>query len=150
MYGSEKKELKNIDHENLDLKNIESQVCGITGGIVIKQYGEVIIEPRCCGDIGNLKNWENIFSRKTEEWKELWIGHPEIFYRNFNQDIEFSTFGKSELNQIKPVLKISETTLKNNLVRIRNEQAKFEIKIRNTLNRLSIKYSNEIAKLMVS
>ncbi|MEN7546988.1 hypothetical protein AAG747_03665 [Rapidithrix thailandica] len=75
----------------------------ISGGIVVKMEDEFPIEPTCCGDLGNLLEWENIFKEGTEKWQPLWIGHPWIFYRKTNNKIEFSDYFETNIEALGKV-----------------------------------------------
>lgn len=37
-------------------------------------------------------NWKKVVSEKTKKWKEIWIGHPSVFYRNKGNEIELSEY----------------------------------------------------------
>ncbi len=141
-----KTELKEVD-----LADYEEQVGLICGGIVVKMENEIIIEPMCCGDIGNLHEWKNIINETSKNWKQLWIGHPWVFYKKENGIIEFSDYYESnleDLKEIKSVLKIQEKDFITQFKLIKNQQIEFENRIQIILDKLAIKNSKEIAKLM--
>lgn len=118
---------------------------------MIKIKDKFPIEPTCCGDIGNLYEWEEIFESSDTNWKQLWIGHPWIFYRKANNEIEFSDYYEvniDEIKNIRSILKISIDDLKNKLDIAKNEQIDFERKIQIILEEMGIENSNQIAKLM--
>ena len=54
---------------DIDLEDYEEQVGKLCGGVVIKINNNPIIEPSCCGDLGNLSEWENIFSSEPNGWR---------------------------------------------------------------------------------
>lgn len=147
----ELKEIIRSELKEVDLDDFEEQVGRICGGIAIKIGNEFPIEPTCCGDIGNLYEWEEIFEKANKGWKQLWIGHPWIFYRKANNEIEFSDYYEANIDEIKnirSILKISIDDLKNKLEITKNEQINFERKIQIALEEMGIKNSNRIAKLM--
>lgn len=41
----------------------------------------MLIEPTCCGDLGNLSEWREAAAYRQSAWKMLWIGHPWISVR---------------------------------------------------------------------
>lgn len=148
---SELKEILKSELKEIELDDFEEQVGRICGGIVIKIKNKFPIEPTCCGDIGNLYEWEEIFENSDTNWKQLWIGHPWIFYRKANNEIEFSDYYEANIDEIKnirSILKISIDDLKNKLEIAKNEQISFERKIQIILEEMGIKNSNRIAKLM--
>ena len=100
--NSELKEILKNELKEVELDDYEEQVGKICGGIVIKTGGEIRIEPTCCGDIGNLHSWEKIFENMNQDWRQLWIGHPWVFYRVENEMVEFSDY--YEANKI-PIIK---------------------------------------------
>ena len=58
-----KKELQNIE-----FNDFADQVEHLCGGVAIELGGEIIIEPSCCGDLGNLSGWENICDSEIGVW----------------------------------------------------------------------------------
>lgn len=148
---SELKEILKSELQEVELADLEDQVGRICGGIVLKIENEFPIEPTCCGDIGNLYDWEDIFENENKDWKQLWIGHPWIFYRRVDDKIEFSDYYEAnidEIKNVKSILKIPITDLKNKLEVIKRDQIKFERRIQMVLAEMGIKNSNRIAKLM--
>ena len=148
---TELKEILKSELEEVELDDYEEQVGRIYGGIVIKIENEFQIEPTCCGDIGNLYGWEEIIENSNKDWKQLWIGHPWIFYRIINDGIEFSDYYEAnieDIEKIKSILKIPIKDLKNRLKIIKKEQIEFEKRIQNVLDEMGIENSNRIAKLM--
>jgi len=147
----ELKEILKSELKEVELDDFEEQIGKIYGGIVMKTKDKFPIEPTCCGDIGNLYEWEEIFESANADWKQLWIGHPWIFYRKANNEIEFSDYYEAnidEIKNIKSILKIPINDLKNKLEIAKNEQINFERKIQIALEEMGIKNSNRIAKLM--
>lgn len=141
-----KNELKEVE-----LDDFEEQVSRIKGGISIIENEILIIEPTCCGDIGNLNEWENIFENKSNTWHQLWVGHPWLFYKKEKGCVGFSDY--TELNfedfkDIKIKLQFSEEELKKEILKIRTGQNNFENRIRNILNKMGINNCERIAKLM--
>jgi hypothetical protein len=141
-----KSELKDVE-----LSDFEEQVGKINGGIVLMDNGEIYIEPMCCGDIGNIKEWENIFQNESHQWNQLWIGHPWIFYRKDNQIIEFSNYTESDPGDFKEneiLVSVSQSELQTELKKIVEQQNDFEFRIRKTLDRMGIVNAEQISKLM--
>ena len=135
----------------VELDDFEEQVGRIYGGIVVKTENGFPIMPTCCGDIGNLYEWEEILEEPNKDWKQLWIGHPWVFYRTENNEVEFSDYYEAnieEIKNIKSILKFPREDLRYKLEIIKEEQIKFEKRIQNVLEEMGIKNSNQIAKLM--
>ena len=149
--NNELEEIIKNELEEVDLADYEEQVGQICGGIVIKIENQFIIEPSCCGDIGNIQEWNSIFEEESKSWRQLWIGHPWIFYRKLNDQIEFSDYYEAnfeDIKEIKSVLKISSDKLKEELESINKKQIIFENKIQKVLEEMEIQNSKQIAKLM--
>lgn len=137
--------------EDIEWDFLEEQIGKLSGGIVVKENDNFRIEPMCCGDIGTTKDWEQIFETATDNWIQLWIGHPWVFYKRNNGIIEFSDYTDStpeDLKDIKSLFSVSETDLKNQLSNIRKQQDEFELNIRKVLNKINIPHSERISKLM--
>ena len=63
---------------------------GLDGGFCLVSDGSILIEPRCCGDLGDLGSWETAAhlaevregdGAERLGWERLWIGHPELVAR---------------------------------------------------------------------
>lgn len=149
--NTELEEIIKNELKEVDLADYQEQVGVICGGIVIKIEDEIVITPSCCGDIENICEWENIVKETSKDWKQLWIGHPWIFYKKEKGIIEFSDYYESNLEdikEVKSVLKIQEKDFVAQLRLIKKQQIEFENSIQITLDKLAIKNSKEIAKLM--
>ena len=123
----------------------------ICGGIVLKEGNTIYIEPSCCGDIGNINEWESIFEKELSEWNQLWIGHPWIYYRKANQIIEFSNYTELNPEDFKDneiLIRVYESDLQNELKRIRQQQNDFECRITKTLKKMGIADAEQFSKLM--
>ena len=141
---------KTLEHTDNSI-NLEEQISYLIGGIAIKSNNCFIIMPTCCGDIGNLTEWESIFENASNSWKQLWIGHPWIFYKRQNELIEFSDYtdlNLEELKEIKTVFSISEFILKSQLSILRKQLYNFDSKIRMILEKLKIQNAGMISSLL--
>ncbi|WP_411811133.1 hypothetical protein ACLB9Y_13785 [Chryseobacterium scophthalmum] len=155
-------DIEAIDDENLqiiletnlqeiDWEEFEDQMIAFDGGIVLKNDGQVLITPTCCGDIGNIKEWKKMLDRKTSDWSEMWIGHPWIFYRKENGKVQFSDFSDVNLNEfidIKAIFEIDESELKNEFEKVKQHQTNFKNRISNILQKMNIKNAEKISKLI--
>jgi len=50
-------------------------ILGLNGGLALRS-DDVLIEPGCCGDLGDAANWQEAAAYRKHEWKMLWTGHP--------------------------------------------------------------------------
>jgi hypothetical protein len=137
--------------KEVELSDFEEQVNRMYGGIVLEVNENIYIEPTCCGDIGNIKEWESIFETELNNWTNLWIGHPWIFYRKVDGIIEFSDYTESNLADLKDIeilISVSESELETELKQIRQQQNDFEYRIRKVLDKMGIAGSERISKLL--
>lgn len=141
-----------VDLQEIDLDDFEDQIMPFDGGIVLKKDHKILIKPTCCGDIGNVKEWQRIFENKTSDWSEIWIGHPWIFYRRENGKIQFSDYSDLNLKEfidIKPIFEIDESELKIELEKAKQHQIKFKNKITEVLKKMNIESAEKISELMI-
>lgn len=135
--------------EDIDLMNYDECVPRFCGGIVIKENDKIIIDPQCCADLNNLEEWLDIFNQNKEEWHQLWIGHPWIFYKINNEFIEFSDNVELNLSDFKDICvkhRIPKNWLKFELEKAKENQVVFEQRIAKILFELNINHADDIAK----
>jgi hypothetical protein len=54
----------------------------LDGGLALQcPASDVLIEPGCCADLGDAKNWNEAAAYREAEWQTLWIGHPWLSVR---------------------------------------------------------------------
>jgi hypothetical protein len=53
----------------------------LDGGLALCQADEVLAEPACCVDLGNLSDWRQAAAYRGAGWQMLWIGHPWLSVR---------------------------------------------------------------------
>lgn len=137
--------------EEIDLEKFEEEVSIFDGGIVLTENDKILIEPRCCGDMGNINEWQRMLDDKTSDWSDLWIGHPWVFYRKQNGKVQFSDYsdlGLSEFVDIKAIFEIDESQLKIELEKVKQHQRNFKNRISNILKEMNVKNVEKISKLM--
>ena len=142
-----KKELSEVEFDDF-----EEQISRLSGGIVVKIGGEVVTEPSCCADVGDLENWEGIFTSEVNVWHQLWIGHPWVLYRISAGTVEFSDYTDSnpdDLEHIAPKYSISKEDLALEVRNSREKQEAFGEKILLVLKNMNIKNAAEITKLLL-
>lgn len=140
-----------VDLQEIDLDDFKDQIMPFDGGIVLKENDKILIKPTCCGDIGNIKEWQRILENESKEWSDLWIGHPFVFYKKENGKIQFSDYSDLNLNEfldIKPIFEIDESNLRIEFEKVKQQQIKFKIKISEILKKMKIDDSERISELM--
>lgn len=60
--------------------NSDEELFIFEGGIYIEQDNKTIVS-QCCGDISGIEKWKELFIENNTYYKEIWIGHPWIFYK---------------------------------------------------------------------
>ncbi|MCX8531803.1 hypothetical protein [Chryseobacterium luquanense] len=155
-------DIETIDEENLqmiletdlqeiDLEKFEDEVPAFAGGIVLTQNDKILIVPSCCGNIGNIEEWQRILDNKTSDWSDLWIGHPWVFYRKQNGKVQFSDYSDlnlKEFTDIKVIFEVDESELKNELDKMKKHQIKFKHRITEILKKINVENSERISELM--
>lgn len=57
------------------------QCIPLSGGLALHSGGDLLEEPQCCGDLGNIEDWREAAAYRGGEWQMLWIGHPSMSVR---------------------------------------------------------------------
>jgi len=140
---------ENIKGKNID--ELEDEVHSLLGGIVITKDDKILLAPNCCGDISNLYSWEEIKSNTSKEWTQLWIGHPWIFYRKLDEQVEISNYYDDDNPEIKfenIKFAISNDQLEEGLKEIRKIQELFQDRLSRRLKLKNIKNYEQVAERM--
>ena len=140
-----------LQHElkEVDLKAYNEEVGRLDGGIALSLNERIYIAPNCCGDIGDLAGWEGVGTEATGEWKQLWIGHPWVYYRVLDDLVEFSEYTEREETEHLPVkVTVSKYELMLEVKRMREEQDYFQERVQRVLEKMGIEHSEAIAEIM--
>ncbi|MCT2407127.1 hypothetical protein NZD88_06120 [Chryseobacterium antibioticum] len=156
-------DIEKIDDDNLgiilgtDFKGIkpaeleEDMLTAFDGGIALMEDGRAMVLPTCCGDIGNIKEWKRILEDQTEEWNELWIGHPWIFYKKVNGKVQLSDYSDVNLKDAKNIqahIEVDELELKTELEKAEKQQINFKNRISKILEKMKIKNFDIISEIL--
>ena len=147
-------DIDKLIEENIRGKNVEEledELHNLLGGIVIMREDKILIAPNCCGDLSNIYSWEEIKSSTSSEWTKIWIGHPWIFYRKLDGQIEISNYydeDKPEINFENIKFALSEKQLEEGLKEVRTMQESFQERLSNRLKRKNIKNYIQVAEAM--
>ena len=139
----------NIKGKNLD--ELEEELYNLCGGIVIQRDDEILVSPSCCGDLSDIYNWEDIKSNNSNEWTKIWIGHPWIFYKKIENQVQISDYSENDNPKIEDKnirFAISLNELETNLEEMRNIQLLFQNKLSERLERKKIKNFEQVAERM--
>lgn len=161
--GSYLVDIETIDDESLKIileKKLEDKeddpeeddfVLAFDGGIVVKKDDKIYIQPMCCSDMSDLRNWQNIFTDASAEWTTLWIGHPWVLYRKENGKIIFSDYTESnviEPEKIKILVEVDESELRAEFEKAIQRQLHFKNRVLNMLKKINAKNPERIAELL--
>ena len=140
--GSYFVDIETVDDENLRIilkvvfNDVETEdedyLMLFNGGLILKKDDKILLEPTCCVDLADLKDWECIFENNSSGWSQLWIGHPYVFYRKNEGKIEFSEYTElmlSELENIQPVFEVNESELKTEINKMKERQINFHHRV---------------------
>ena len=144
-------EILKLELEEVDLEEFEDQVGPICGGIVLQENGETLLTPSCCGDLANIREWQDIPKSKPDTWHPLWVGHPWPFYKRTGDFITFSSKYESNLADIgtvEEVFNIGEATLIAGLRQVDQELLEIKSLIAKTLHNMGIANAERIAEIM--
>lgn len=137
--------------EEVEWDFFEEQIGLLSGGIVLKAHNTFLIEPMCCGDLESIQNWEQIFEQTTDDWTQLWIGHPWIYFKKHKESIEFSDYtelSRHELSQVKTRFSVATAALSSEVKKIRKQHNELADNIHKVLEKMGIAHAAIIAALM--
>ncbi|MCF2221393.1 hypothetical protein H9Q08_19070 [Chryseobacterium sp. PS-8] len=120
-----------FDDRDIDIEE-ENYLMLFDGGILLKKDNELLLEPQCCADLEDIKNWEYIFENSSSDWSQLWIGHPWIFYKKENGKIQFSDYTEDLLNEWEnrqSVFEVDELDLQIEINKIKERQIHFNDRV---------------------
>jgi hypothetical protein len=102
-------------------------MAGFNGGLAFCQGDEVLVEPTCCADLGNISDWRDSAAYRGIEWQMLWIGHPWLSVRYDNQWLVLSQLHESDA----PVARwlVTPENLGAAVARARAELADFAVRL---------------------
>ena len=61
--------------------SIDLECMPLLGGIALRYQSQVLVEPGCCADLGDVVGWRRAVSYRAPEWQNLSNGHPWISVR---------------------------------------------------------------------
>ncbi len=116
--------------EEIEPQNYYDQIVPLDGGLRIEK-NNLIIEHQCCSELNDYQNWKKIITEKSKKWKEIWIGHPSVFYRNKGNEIEFSEYYDDTPKdaEIKTKMTFNEAEFINELNIANSELEEFKQKV---------------------
>lgn len=156
-------DIETMDDENLhmiiearleDMEDDPDEGCFVLafdGGIALEKDNKIYIRPMCCSDMSDLKNWQNILTNSSAEWKTLWIGHPWVLYRKENGKISFSEYTESneiDPENIKILVEVDESELRAEFEKVLQRQTDFKNRVLNILKKINAENPERMAELL--
>lgn len=88
----------------------------------------------------------------NQNWTQLWIGHPWIYYRRNGNLIEFSDYTELSLEEFKdiaPSFSVSENTFGEQLSIIRQQHTSLELEFKKVLNKMGVSHPETVTNLIM-
>jgi hypothetical protein len=118
----------------------------LSGGLALCSGGEVLIEPTCCGDLGNLSDWRNAVVYRQADWMMVWIGHPWVSVRFDLDQLIFSE--PHESNPSNARWAISPEILDKAVTNAEVELEVFARRLHSNLTEMGVLEANPVARKM--
>ncbi len=136
--------------EGIEPKDYKEHVTPLDGGLRIEK-DNMIIDHQCCSELNDYLNWKKIITDKSKKWKEIWIGHPSIFYRYKENKIELSEYyeGSPKDEEIKTKMTFNEMYFKNELERANLELEIFKKKVYQIVENGNYKNKEVLKKMLI-
>jgi hypothetical protein len=58
--------------------SVDLECLPLLGGLALRQSQNVLIEPGCCADLGDVAGWREAVGHRRTEWRSLSLGHPWV------------------------------------------------------------------------
>jgi hypothetical protein len=121
----QKEEYAIDNRTKIDLEEIG--VGALSGGYVLEVSATVHVMPQCCGDIGNIKDWEIASEWTNPEETILWIGHPWLEVRSIDERyIEIRRTSESDKSDEPEIITIDRNELKAAIIDTKKQLYKFK------------------------
>jgi len=122
----------------------------ISGGLALLIGDTVMIEPECCGDLGDVQEWKAAASRLGNAYMDLWIGHPWLLTRSDKEWIELvyaDDDNKPDISKME-ALKLRRNDLTQAVNEAEVNLRKFERNVETTLQDMNWTNTETIAQLL--
>jgi hypothetical protein len=136
--------------DEIEPKDYYDQIVPLDGGLRIEKDNQ-IIDHQCCSELNDYVNWKKITSEKTKKWKEIWIGHPSVFYRNKGNEIELSEYYETNPKDkdIKTKMSFEKTDFINELEKALSELEKFKKRVYRIIENGNYKNKEVLKKALI-
>ena len=127
----------------------EEEIIPFEGGIVI-QYGDQNLHPQCCTCIGDYSEWINLIEQQPCKWTMIWVGHPWIFARIRNNNVEISDYCEQNEYDGAPKLIIDLESFRHELEIAYTKIRAFQRTVEKVLTKMGINNASRIASILVN
>lgn len=137
------------------MPELDERISALSGGLAVHDGDTLLIEPSCCGDLGNLNDWRDAVRERGAEWQDLWIGHPQLRFRAAIDDTEIHETQEYELPKNPRHFAVSLQKLSDAIADARAELVRFQQVVKESLSAIASlsTYSqqefNKLARLLV-
>ena len=78
-----------VEFADVTVDDALEELGALSGGFVLSHTHGAIL-PSCCGDLGNLAEWQMAADHVAADWKDVWIGHPWTHVRSEGETLVFT------------------------------------------------------------
>ena len=122
-------------NDDFSLENIENRFSPLTGGYMLFKNNDVLFEPQCCCDLGDLRYWKQLTSLASENWHNLLMGHAMTHGRKIGDHIEVKEV--PEYGNDEPIIeKVNQNELRIALSKAEQKIIAFQKKIIPVINEI--------------
>lgn len=137
-----KNHLQDVDTNNVD------EIHPLEGGIVIQQEEKSIV-PQCCVSLSDYKAWEAFLEEKPQEWSEIWIGHPWIYARIVQGQIEISEYCEYNPPTGHPVWRVNLKKFEEVFEKVIFKIKQFKQVVAEVLHQIGVVNSHLVAQILI-
>ncbi len=74
--------------DDLSINNIDDCLMPLLGGYMLFENNNILFEPQCCCDLGDINSFKELIDLKSENWYNLLMGHGLMSARRIENIIE--------------------------------------------------------------
>lgn len=93
--------------------------CAFSGGFALYDGAEPLLLPQCCGDLGNLSEWQAVSGLRGRSSARVWIGHPELVATYVAPRLELRQTSESDDDVNATIVSVDPYALSSEVERVR-------------------------------
>lgn len=135
-----------------EMTNIDPEEClPFSGGYALCIGEQVMITPRCCGDLGDIAQWRFAAGYREAAVATMWIGHPGLEIRLDGDLLVFAEEEKDHAPEWIGACRVRPEALGEAITRAENDMDAFARRIRRILaNTLTEECAAELAAALTA